>query len=146
LYSDDYSEPTVCWIAIRASGLDDWDGWILIRFEHFKANYDTTVTTESHTLQAWLMKTPRLVSEKGYGPEFEWWLPDPTFSRFRNDPNDKRFRDHVLKLKGRMRIRGNGNTVDRMEVDLGSGENPTIRFKGTVIRRWHLFRINVVLI
>ena len=147
IVQDSKREPSVHWIAFRTFDLEEW---FLIRFEGPKGKYDTVATTKSNKLQAWFMKTPlcdpKARSEYWHDSTFDISLPEETFEAFRNAPSHELFRHNVVKLDGRMRIRGEGTTVDRIDIDLMSQQNPNIRFKGSVMRRWHLFRVNFILI
>lgn len=137
---DSDSQPTQRWIAIRAY---DLKGWFLMRCEAMPTKYDNELSTESGSLNAWFMKTPSISPR---GEEFAWHLPEETFHRFREDPDHDRYRENVLPLEGKIQIRGDGNTVHRIDVNLRSRNVPTVRFDGSVSRRWRPIQLSFVLI
>ncbi len=142
IVQDADTKPSERWIAVRDY---DLEGWFLIRCKDLPAKYDKTLTTESNTLSAWFMKTP-LIPEESSIDTWSWCLPEESFQSFREDPDNILFRENILPLEGTVRVRGKDNTVHVIQADLKSRDDQDIRFKGAVTRRWHLFRVNFVLI
>lgn len=121
-----------------------------MRYETASASYDESVTTDDGTLQAWFMRTPYSRFEKGLefrrDTTFAWHLSAATFRRFRQNPDDDEFQENVLPLEGTVKVRGNEDVVNFLDFNLRSEDDLSVRFSGSVTRKWHLWRVNVVLI